>query len=376
MIRLMTLNLNRLMKARKINFKYMVKPLVALLVVPLFFALPLTGCKKKLPTRVVLTSDFLENEVFRLEGHPCMKNEIMVYLANSENQYSEVFGDRIWDVPIEKGTLEDGYKETILARIAQIKAMNLLANEYEVTLDETEEAKVKAAGREYFESLTPQEVSYLDVDKETIDELYREFAIADKVYKTITADINPEISDDEARTITVHTILVKTYTTDASGNKVEFSPDEKKSALELIARIKARIDEGESFEVLAADYNEDVNSEYSFGRGVMPKEFEDAAFALGVGEISDIVETEYGYHLIQCVSTFNPEETEATKVKIVEQRRQEAFEEVYQEYVKGLISNLNQPLWDKITFDKTKDVNTTGFFAVYDKYFTIVSTQP
>lgn len=376
MIRLMTLNLNRLMKARKINFKYMVKPLVALLVVPLFFALPLTGCKKKLPTRVVLTSDFLENEVFRLEGHPCMKNEIMVYLANSENQYSEVFGDRIWEVPIENGTLEDGYKETILARIAQIKAMNLLANEYEVTLDETEEAKVKAAGREYFESLTPQEVSYLDVDKETIDELYREFAIADKVYKTITADINPEISDDEARTITVHTILVKTYTTDASGNKVEFSPDEKKSALELIARIKARIDEGESFEVLAADYNEDVNSEYSFGRGVMPKEFEDAAFALGVGEISDIVETEYGYHLIQCVSTFNPEETEATKVKIVEQRRQEAFEEVYQEYVKGLISNLNQPLWEKISFDKTKDVNTTGFFEVYDKYFTIVSTQP
>ena len=366
------------MRRQKNSFKYIVKPLVALLVVPLFFALPLTGCKnKKLPTRVVITSDFLENEVFRIDGHPCMKNEIMVYLANSENQYSEVFGNQIWDVPIEGSkNLEDGYKETILARIAQIKAMNLLAQEYDVALDETEEAKVKAAGREYFESLSPQEVSYLDVDKETIDELYREFAVADKLYKTITADINPEISDDEARTITVHTILVKTYTIDSNGNRVPFDPDEKKSALELIARVKARIDEGESFEVLAADYNEDTNSEYSFGRGVMPKEFEDAAFALGVGEISDVVETDYGYHLIQCVSTFNPEETEATKAKIVEERRQEAFEEVYQEYVKELISNLNQPLWEKITFDRNKGVETTGFFEIYDKYFTITSTRP
>lgn len=350
------------------KIKKCIKPLVALLVVPLF----LTACgDKKLPTQVVLTSDFLEDEVFRLEGYPCMKNEIMVYLVNSENQYSEVFGNEIWDVPVQDGSLEDSYKETILARIAQIKTMNLLAKNMDVVLDEKEEAKVVAAGREYFDSLTPAEVNYLNVDRDVITELYREFAVADKLYKVITADINPEISDDEARTITVHTILVKTHRLDENGNKVEFGPDEKKSALAIISGVKARIDSGESFEVLAADYNEDTNSEYSFGRGVMPQEFEDAAFNLGVGEVSDIVETEYGYHLIQCVSTFNPEETELTKVKIVEQRRQEAFEEVYQAFVPTLISNLNKPLWDSISFDKNMGITTTSFFEIFDKYFTI-----
>jgi len=362
------------MKARKMKNKFflkkIIKPIVALIAVPLF----LTGCgDKKLPTQVVLTSDFIENEVFRLDGYPCMKNEIMVYLANSENQYSEVFGTRIWDVSVGEGNLEDSYKETILARIAQIKTMNLLAKNMDVVLDEKEEAKVVAAGREYFESLSPAEVNYLDVDKDTITELYREFAVADKLYKVITADINPEISDDEARTITVHTILVKTYRIDENGNKINFNEDEKKSALALITSIKNRLDEGESFEVLAADYNEDTNSEYSFGRGVMPQSFEEAAFNLGVGEISDIVETEYGYHLIQCVSTFNPEETELTKVKIVEERRQEAFEEVYQEFVPTLISNLNKPLWDSISYDKNSGVTTTSFFEIYDKYFTTVT---
>ncbi len=336
----------------------------------------LTGCgKDTLPTEVVLTSDFLEDEVFRLEGHPCMKNEIMVYLANSENQYSEVFGNAIWSVPVGEGTLEDSYKNNILARIAQIKTMNLLAIEKEVSLDEDEEAKVMAAAREYFESLDPAEVNYLDVDMDTIAKLYREFAIANKVYETITADVNPEISDDEARTITVKTILIKTYRTDPAGNRVEYNEEERKAALARIAQVKQMLSDGESFEVLAADYNEDTKSEYSFGRGVMPAEFEEAAFNLGVGEVSDIVETEYGYHLIYCVTTFNPEETDANKVKIVDKRKQEAFDEVYNQFVTTLTSNLNKPLWDSIHYDSGGAVRTTSFFEIYDKYFTVVSTQ-
>ena len=304
-----------------------------------------------------------------------MKNEIMVYLANSENQYSEVFGDRIWSVPVGDGTLEDSYKDNILARIAQIKTMNILAVEYGVELDEDEEKKVRAAAREYCDSLSEAERQYLDVDEDVIAKLYREFAIASKLYETITKDVNPEISDDEARTITVRTILIKTYSIDANGLRHEYSPEEKKNALSRIAQIQQRINDGEAFEVLAADYNEDSNYEYSFGRGVMPPEFEEAAFNLGEGEVSDIVETEYGYHLIYCITTFNPEETDANKVKIVEKRKQEAFNDIYNSFVTTLTSNLNKPLWDSIHYDSGGIVTTTDFFEIFDKYFTIISTQ-
>ena len=359
--------------------QYNSKPKVAV-ILPLFLVfvscLFLAGCgRDTLPTEVVLTSDFIEDEVFRLEGHPCMKNEVMVYLVNSENQYSEVFGDQIWSVPVGEGTLEDSYKENILARIAQIKTMNLLAAEREVTLDDEDEAKVMAAAREYYESLSQAERDYMDVDMDVIAKLYREFAVANKLYETITADINPEISDDEARTITVRTILIKTYKIDPAGNRIEYTDEEKKSALARIAQIQQKLNDGVAFEVLAADYNEDTQDEYSFGRGIMPQEFEEAAFNLGAGEISDIVETEYGYHLIYCVTTFNPEETDANKVKIVEKRKHEAFDEVYNNFVTTLTSNLNKPLFDSIHYDSGGVVKTTDFFEVYDKYFTVVSTQ-
>lgn len=357
------------------------KAKAALKRVPLFLVLSflglmtvlpmLAGCTKKLPTEVVLTSDFLENEVFRLEGIPCMKNEIMVYLANSENKYTEVFGNDIWKVEVGAGTLESEYKETILARVAQIKIMNLLANERGVTLPEEDEAKVAAAGRDYFASLSPAEISYLDVDEDTITKLYREFALANRLYEEITKDVNPEISDDEARTITVQTILIKTYKLDSAGNRFEYTKDEKDSARKRITEIKERLDAGESFEVLAADYNEDTKNEYSFGRGVMPQAFEEAAFNLANGQISDIVETEYGYHLIYCVTTFNPEETDANKEKIVEKRKHEAFDEEYNNFAVTLTSNLNKPLWDSVSYESGAAVTTTSFFEIYDKYFVV-----
>lgn len=77
----------------------------------------------------------------------------MIYLTTTQNQYENVYGTEIWNTSLNGVTLEDNVKETVLARIAQIKTMYLLAKEKEVTLDEAEEAKVVQAAQEYYSSL-------------------------------------------------------------------------------------------------------------------------------------------------------------------------------------------------------------------------------
>ncbi len=330
----------------------------------------LAGCGEiKSAGEIVLTTDFLPGEVFRIEKTSCFANELMVYLVNSENQYNTVFPEDIWMVPVDDQTVGDMYKESILARLAQIKAMNILAVQRGLVLSEEDEKKVKAAARDYYNNLTEDERVYLGCDLELIESLYHDFAMANCLYEDITADVNPEISDDEARTITVRTILIKTYSVDVAGNRIDYDEKDKYSALERIRTIKRRLSEGEQFEVLAADYNEDSKSEYSFGRGVMPENFEKAAFALANGEISDVVETEYGYHLIYCVNNFNQEETDNNKIAIVEKRKQEEFSNVYNEFVKTLTSNLNAPLWNSISYEIPDNVGTMSFFDIYDKFF-------
>ena len=181
--------------------------------------------------------------------------------------------------------------------------------------------------------------------------------------------IQPEISDDEARAVSVKSILIKTYSMTNTGTRIEFTRQQKDEAYGRAQDALAKIRAGSDFDVVAADYNEDSESSYSFARGVMPQAFEDAAFNLDNGEVSEIIETEYGYHILMCTSSFDRDETDANKAGIVKKRQQEEFNRIYDEYVQGLTTNLNAELWESVEYKKSPSVNTTSFFEVYDSYF-------
>ena len=78
----------------------------------------------------------------------------------------------------------------------------------------------------------------------------------------------------------------------------------KEEAQEQIAALKADIDGGADFAELAKTYSDGPSKTKGgdlgyFKRGQMVKPFEDAAFSLDVNQVSDIVETRFGYHLIK-----------------------------------------------------------------------------
>ncbi|MCD8038241.1 MAG: peptidylprolyl isomerase [Lachnospiraceae bacterium] len=320
-------------------------------------------------TRIVLTTGFAKDEVFRIEKSSCMLPEIMVYLTNTKNQYEHTFGEEIWDASYDGETLEESIKETVLAKAARVKALNLLAAEHEIELDEPEQELAAQAAQEYYSSLNGQEKALMSADEELIRQMYEEYALSEKVYDYLIADINPEISDDEARTITVQHILIKTYSLDENGERVEYTQETKAEAYNKAVEALKRAQAGDDFTSLIAEYSEDDNSTYSFIKGTMDPDFEEAAFNLGTDEISGIVETTYGYHIIKCISTFDRDETDRNKTAIVEQRRREVFNEEYSSFVTGLAKNLNQKLWEQVGFIDDDEVTTDSFFEVYDKYF-------
>ncbi|MGE5357010.1 MAG: peptidylprolyl isomerase [Deltaproteobacteria bacterium] len=81
--------------------------------------------------------------------------------------------------------------------------------------------------------------------------------------------------------------------------------NEKAKAYEKVKSIKSKLESGELFENLAKKYSDDPGSAGKGGnlgwvkRGTFVPKFEAAAYTLKKNEISDIVETEYGYHIIQ-----------------------------------------------------------------------------
>jgi parvulin-like peptidyl-prolyl isomerase len=86
------------------------------------------------------------------------------------------------------------------------------------------------------------------------------------------------------------------------------SDQEKASIFNKMKKILARARDGEDFGKLAQEFSEDPGSKdrgglyEDFDRKTMVKPFTDAAFSVPIGEISDIIETQYGYHILKVIN--------------------------------------------------------------------------
>ncbi len=77
--------------------------------------------------------------------------------------------------------------------------------------------------------------------------------------------------------------------------------------LSVAQEVLQKINNGESFAKMAEQYSIDGSRKHGgdlgeFGKGMMVKEFEQAAFALEKGQVSGIVKTQFGYHIIKRLS--------------------------------------------------------------------------
>ena len=113
--------------------------------------------------------------------------------------------------------------------------------------------------------------------------------------------------------------------------------DNEKTAKE----IKEKLDKGEDFAALAKEYSKDTaNADNGgnlgeFSKGQMVKEFEDAAFALKEGEISEPIKTQFGYHIIKINKVSDSEDDNKDAIsKAINEKK-------YADYIKELNEKAN-----------------------------------
>lgn len=320
--------------------------------------------------KVILSTGFQEDELFKLETSVCYLPEALIYLVNLQNRYEAVYGTEIWQKSINGVSLADNIKEITLADLSQIKAMVLMAEARGVELNSDEKEKAELAAMEYYDSLNEAEIEFMQASVDILISMYEDYALSNKVYDEIIKNINPEISDDEARNITVEYILLKTYTEDGTGKRIDYSEESRKETYEKALSIwEEAIKDGSDFEELILLYNEDDRSVCSFGKGEEDFRFEAAAFNLGTNEISKVVEIDDGYAIIKCLNTFERSETDANKIKIVEEKRREVFGEEYDGFIENLTKDMNTELWENVSLHSDSAIKTKSFFDVYERYF-------
>ncbi|MDF2537511.1 MAG: hypothetical protein K0S76_532 [Herbinix sp.] len=285
-------------------------------------------------------------------------NEAMVYLKSAQENYESGYGNNIWEVDIlgDGNTFGSLIKEEVIKQITELKIIRNKAAEEGITLTEEETAEAKTYAKEHYEGLTSQDINKYLVTEELLEQVYSDNLLANKVFETKTINVDTNVSDLDAKQITVLDILIYGTSFDEEGNMVAFAVEDKEEASDKAKSLLVQAKETDDFYELAEANSQAAVIEYTFGRGTGPENyspaFEQAALNLKTDEVSDIISTDYGWHILYCVTDFNVDATTQVKEKIIEGRRDEMFAKLYSQWTSEYDIIVNTEAWNAVSYEE------------------------
>ena len=275
------------------------------------------------------------------------KAETMVIVTTERLRYEELYTDKIWDTVVdESGTT---FEETLLSQIhdflKELKTMSRMADEEKVTLSGKERELAKQAAAQYMKELKNAGESS-EIDKDVVESLYEDYWKTEKLVETLTGSVNLEVSDSEAKVITVDEIVLS----------------DKDQADEALKKVQM---EGTDFMTVAKEVSEDQEIEKKISRGLRPEAYEKAAYALATGEISDVIEADGKYYILRCVNDYDEAATKARKEEMVREKKNEAFYETYSEYAAKVHLAKDDSLWKNLSITDGERTSA-DFFEIFE----------
>jgi peptidyl-prolyl cis-trans isomerase C len=275
------------------------------------------------------------------------------------------------DAPaVERQVLDDLISRQLLLSKSTEADKSKAKAQFEASLQ-----KFKTAGKltdEEFNQRLSQQLRIQDLTRQQWEQQSIERAMLPIV---LQRELKIDITTDEARKfydenpakfeqpemVRAAHILISTRSTDPaaalSGGRpktTELSDDQKAAKKKLAEDLLKRARAGEDFAKLAKEYSEDPGSkenggEYTFPRGQMMPEFEAAAFSLNTNQISDIVATTYGYHIIKLYEKIPAKkidfDKEASDIK--DYLAQREIQKQFPTYVQGLRKDAGVQILDE-----------------------------
>ncbi|MDO5417851.1 MAG: peptidylprolyl isomerase [Lachnospiraceae bacterium] len=277
---------------------------------------------------------------------------VMLLVATERNRYEQIYTDQIWNVKVSEdgATFEDYLLEQVKLFATDLKVIGAMAGEQGISLDSSEKEQLRRLSEEYYGRLTEGDKAYTGAGLEDVQKAYQEYCLASKTVSQLTGGANLEISDSEAKVIQVNQIVL----------------EDGETAGEIYSQVTA---EGADFESIARAASVEPEITCEIGKGERDITLETAAFALEEGEISQVIESEGRYYILQCLNPYDQEATQKRKEELSLLRKDKAFREIYDAFLAEHPISISDEVWKDIRCVTEEDTSTTDFFELYQEYF-------
>ena len=333
----------------------------------------LTGCSKSKDLKTQNGTKTL----FSYDGVEVALKEAWIYAKMTGSQYdyyySTYYGTDFWNTPIgtdDDGnalTFEDNVKQQVISQIKQIIVLNNKAEEYDVSLTDDEKSECAEYAKAFAESEEGAAIlKECGASEEDMEQIYEKNKLASKVQQAAVADVDTEVSDDDARETTIARIVYATTTTNDDGETVDMTDDEKAETLKTAQAALKKLQSGTDLADLAEEAEYTNTSEtFAAGESEEGEAFEAKLAEMKDGDIMDeVMECENGYVIAQLTAYTDRDATDSNKEDIVAERQQEAFSDTYDEWTTDLekdwdySTSVDQTLWDEVILHSEESTAT------------------
>lgn len=281
---------------KKITFRLIAVILLSMII--------LSGCDSK-----------SQDIVAKVNGVDITKDDFEKTSLKVGQEYEMIFGEDVWNSEVDGGQIfKDVFKEEILNVMISQELVSQQAKKEGIVVTDQEISNEVKSFMDYIGKM-PNYLEFLQenhIDDEFLKSHFKQNLIFEKYRNKIMSETEIEesklkryydehINEYKKEEIKASHILISTLNAMKEPLSEEEAAKKESEAKALLKRLKS----GEDFEKLAKEYSEDEASAANggdlgyFAKGVMVPEFEEAAFKLKKGEISDIVKSSFGYHIIK-----------------------------------------------------------------------------
>lgn len=317
-------------------------------------AMSVTGCSGSINTDAVVATVGDEDITLGVANF---------YARMTQGQYETYYasmmgttGEAMWTQEAgEDQTYEESVKDSLMENLQNMYLISQHAADYEVSLTEDEKDAISEAAEQFSEANTDEAKEVVSGYKKDVEKFLELATIQTKMDGKMREGVDEEVSDEEAAQKAMKYVFFSYTSTDDSGNSTTLSDDEKEGLKTDAQSLADRVKAGEDISAVAEEMGQTAYDLTFDSESTSPNE--DLIAAVDAfeteGETTDVIEADDGLYVGQLTSLLDRDATDQKKASIVEQRRQDQYDSLLEEWRNSTDISIDDKVWEKVDFEDT-----------------------